>query len=58
MSLSVNGFRRQLALAAEPDAAAVGTPTGHHDRSTAPPLPMPARDSVAEAVLSAQLRAS
>ncbi|MDJ0417295.1 HNH endonuclease [Rhodococcus opacus] len=36
----------------------VGTPTGHHYRSTAPPLPAAARQSGVEAVLIAQLRAS
>ncbi|MFC0449102.1 DUF222 domain-containing protein [Rhodococcus jostii] len=36
----------------------LGTPTGHHYRSTAPPLPTPARHSAAEAVLIAFLRAS
>ncbi len=36
----------------------LGTPTGHHYRSAAPPLPAPARESEVECVLIAQLRAS
>ncbi|PBC49411.1 HNH endonuclease signature motif containing protein [Rhodococcus sp. ACPA1] len=36
----------------------LGTPTGHHYRSAAPPLPAAARQSEVEAVLIAQLRAS
>ncbi|GAF48959.1 HNH endonuclease [Rhodococcus wratislaviensis] len=36
----------------------VGTPTGHHYRSAAPPLPAAARQSEVEAALIAQLRAS
>ncbi|RZK74140.1 MAG: HNH endonuclease, partial [Rhodococcus sp. (in: high G+C Gram-positive bacteria)] len=36
----------------------LGTPTGHHYRTTAPPLPTPGRHSPVEAVLIAHLRAS
>ncbi|QZS58511.1 HNH endonuclease [Rhodococcus opacus] len=36
----------------------LGTPTGHHYRSAAPPLPSAARQSEVEAVLIAHLRAS
>ncbi|ELB93509.1 hypothetical protein Rwratislav_08552 [Rhodococcus wratislaviensis IFP 2016] len=36
----------------------LGTPTGHHYRSAAPPLPTAARQSEVEAVLIAHLRAS
>ncbi|ANS30574.1 hypothetical protein R1CP_29730 [Rhodococcus opacus] len=36
----------------------LGTPTGHHYRSAAPPLPAAARQSEVEAVLIAHLRAS
>ncbi|ANS28355.1 hypothetical protein R1CP_18355 [Rhodococcus opacus] len=36
----------------------LGTPTGHHYRSAAPPLPTAARQSEVEAVVSTHLRAS